>query len=89
MRLAAQAQPGEREALANHGPLPLAEILAIPAPERATRLPGVQNYIDPDECIDCGACLPTCPVSAIYQEDDLPPEERGAAEANAAFFATR
>ena len=27
---------------------------------------GVEHlYIDPDECIDCGACVPACPVSAI------------------------
>jgi ferredoxin len=26
-------------------------------------------YIDPDECIDCGACEPACPVSAIGPED--------------------
>jgi len=29
-------------------------------------------YIDPDECIDCGACVPECPVEAIYPEDELP-----------------
>ena len=29
-------------------------------------------YIDPNECIDCGACEPTCPVQAIYAEFDLP-----------------
>jgi ferredoxin len=28
--------------------------------------------IDPDECIDCGACEPECPTSAIFAEDDLP-----------------
>ncbi|MCB9733064.1 MAG: ferredoxin family protein [Deltaproteobacteria bacterium] len=28
--------------------------------------------ISPDECIDCGACEPECPVNAIYEEDDLP-----------------
>ena len=32
-------------------------------------------YIDPDECIDCGACEPACPVSAVYAEDDVPEEE--------------
>ena len=31
-------------------------------------------YIDPDECIDCGACEPACPVSAIYAEEDVPEE---------------
>jgi ferredoxin len=31
-----------------------------------------QLYIDPVECIDCGACVPVCPVSAIFAADDLP-----------------
>ena len=29
-------------------------------------------YIDPEECIDCNACLPECPVEAIFPEDDVP-----------------
>ncbi len=29
-------------------------------------------YINPDECIDCGACEPECPVEAIFPEDALP-----------------
>lgn len=29
-------------------------------------------YIDPEVCIDCSACIPECPVEAIYEEDDLP-----------------
>ena len=28
--------------------------------------------IDPEECIDCGACIDECPVSAIFPEEDLP-----------------
>lgn len=32
-------------------------------------------YIDPEECIDCGACVPECPVEAIYDESELPEEE--------------
>jgi len=28
--------------------------------------------IDPEECIDCGACVDECPVTAIYPEEDLP-----------------
>ena len=35
-------------------------------------------FIDPEECIDCGACEPTCPVSAIFAEDDLPEEKQPA-----------
>jgi len=33
-------------------------------------LVGKQLYINPDECIDCGACLPECPVDAIYTSED-------------------
>lgn len=29
-------------------------------------------YISPDECIDCGACEPECPVTAIFPEEDVP-----------------
>jgi ferredoxin len=29
-------------------------------------------YIDPDTCIDCGACIPECPYEAIFTEDDVP-----------------
>lgn len=29
-------------------------------------------YIDPDTCIDCGACVPACPYGAIFPEDDVP-----------------
>ena len=31
-----------------------------------------QLYIDPAECIDCGSCVPVCPVTAIFPLDDLP-----------------
>ena len=43
-------------------------------------------YIDPDECIDCGACEPACPVSAIYAEDDVPEEEEMYKEINVLWF---
>ena len=29
-------------------------------------------YIHPDECIDCGACVPECPVEAIFAETEVP-----------------
>jgi len=29
-------------------------------------------YIHPDECIDCGACVPACPVEAIFPLDETP-----------------
>ena len=31
-------------------------------------------YIHPDECIDCGACEPECPVSAIFEQSAAPGE---------------
>ena len=37
-------------------------------------------YINPDECIDCGACLPECPVSAIYEDEDEAIEKDGTDE---------
>ena len=43
-------------------------------------------YIDPDECIDCGACEPACPVTAIFEEDDVPDEEKVYTEINALWF---
>ena len=32
--------------------------------------------IDPDECIDCGACEPECPVEAIFPEEDVPEDQQ-------------
>ena len=32
--------------------------------------------ISPDDCIDCAVCIPECPVSAIFHEDDLGSEQR-------------
>ena len=43
-------------------------------------------YIDPDECIDCGACEPECPVEAIFAEEDLPDEWSRFAEINTKYF---
>ena len=41
--------------------------------------------IDPDECIDCGACEPECPVEAIYPEDVVPQSEARFVAVNAAY----
>jgi NAD-dependent dihydropyrimidine dehydrogenase PreA subunit len=43
-------------------------------------------YIDPDECIDCGACEPECPVTAIFAEDALPEQWHNFIQINADFF---
>ncbi|GAA4880707.1 ferredoxin [Actinomycetospora straminea] len=43
-------------------------------------------YIHPDECVDCGACEPVCPVEAIYYEDDVPEAWSVFTADNARFF---
>ena len=43
-------------------------------------------YIHPDECVDCGACEPVCPVEAIYYEDDVPEQWKEYYTANVEFF---
>lgn len=39
--------------------------------------------INPDECINCGACVVECPVKAIYEDIDVPPDEHDFIEINA------
>ena len=43
-------------------------------------------YIQPDECVDCGACEPVCPVEAIYYEDDIPSQWKDSSKINTEFF---
>ncbi len=43
-------------------------------------------YIHPDECVDCGACEPVCPVSAIFYEDDVPADQKDYKDAMVEFF---
>ena len=45
-----------------------------------------QYYINPDECIDCGACEPECPVDAIYAEDEVPEEYQRFIAINKDYF---
>ncbi len=40
-------------------------------------------YIHPDECIDCEACVPECPVEAIYHEDNVPDDQQEYIKLNA------
>jgi NAD-dependent dihydropyrimidine dehydrogenase PreA subunit len=44
-------------------------------------------YIQPDECVDCGACEPACPTEAIFYEDDVPADQAAFVQVNAEFFA--
>jgi ferredoxin len=43
---------------------------------------GDMLYIDPDECIDCAACVPECPVEAIFAEDEVPSDQTEWTEVN-------
>ncbi len=43
-------------------------------------------HVDPDECIDCDACVTACPVNAIVPEADVPPEWHAFIAENAAFY---
>ena len=43
------------------------------------------HVIDPEECIDCGACEPECPVEAIFPEDALPDKWQPFVEINYAY----
>ena len=43
-------------------------------------------YIHPEECVDCGACEPVCPVEAIFYEDDVPAQWKEFTATNATWF---
>jgi NAD-dependent dihydropyrimidine dehydrogenase PreA subunit len=45
-----------------------------------------QLFIHPDECIDCGACEPECPVTAIFPEEDTPANMRQYVQINRDVF---
>jgi NAD-dependent dihydropyrimidine dehydrogenase PreA subunit len=45
-----------------------------------------QLLIHPDECIDCGACEPVCPVKAIFVEDETPEQWKNFIALNKQFF---
>lgn len=44
------------------------------------------SYINPDLCIDCGACVNACPVEAVYYEAELPAEKDDYLQFNERFF---
>lgn len=45
-----------------------------------------QLFINPEECIDCGACEPACPVSAIFEESAVPEQWTEYVKINADYF---
>jgi len=45
-----------------------------------------QLFVDPAECIDCGACVPACTSDSILAEDDVPEDKKAFVEKNASYF---
>ena len=45
-----------------------------------------QLYVNPAECIDCGACVPVCPTQSIFVLEELPEEQKAFIEKNAAYY---
>ena len=73
-----------------HGPIDIdgagAEVKKL---KKEGKLEGLQLFINPDECIDCGACVPACPPDAIYESEDECINEEGDEESvkkNYEFF---
>jgi ferredoxin len=46
-------------------------------------------YIDPNECIDCGACEPVCPTEAIFANDAVPDDQKAWIEVNALWYSDK
>ena len=71
-----------------HGPIDITGAGAEVAEMTKSQLIGKSLYINPDECIDCGACIPECPVDAIYEteEDAIADGEKEAVINNYKFF---
>ncbi len=57
-----------------------------PAPGEPEFEQAEQLYLNPDECIDCGACEPACPVSAIFEESAVPAEWQNFIKINADYY---
>jgi len=57
-----------------------------PRKDEAGFAEAVQLYIEPDTCIDCGACEPACPVQAIFPNDGVPEQWQSYITTNAAYF---
>jgi len=54
-----------------HGPIDVQGAGAEIARDGRDAFPGGQMYINPDVCINCGACEPECPVTAIYEDETI------------------
>lgn len=57
-----------------------------PKKDESTFEEAKQLFVDPVECVDCGACVPVCPATAIFALDDVPAENQASIQVNAAYF---
>ena len=57
-----------------------------PKKDEAAFEAATQLYVNPVDCIDCGACVPVCPTNSMFALDELPAESARFAEINAAHF---
>jgi ferredoxin len=58
-----------------------------PEPDEPGHAEAEMLFIDPEECIDCGACAEACPVEACVAEEDVPEMWQHYVSLNASFFA--
>jgi ferredoxin len=45
-----------------------------------------QVYVDPANCIDCGACIPVCPSNSIFPMDEVPADKQQFIAINEAHY---
>jgi ferredoxin len=57
-----------------------------PTPEEDGYADVPQLYIHPEECIDCGACIPVCPTESIFVLEEVPEQYKDAIARNRAYF---
>jgi NAD-dependent dihydropyrimidine dehydrogenase PreA subunit len=57
-----------------------------PTKDEADFATAPQLYVNPVECIDCGACVPVCPTTSIFVVEELPEELKPFIEKNAAYY---
>ena len=46
-------------------------------------------FINPDDCIECGACEPSCPMSAIFSDDRVPADQKEFIDLNVNYFSDK
>ena len=57
-----------------------------PTKDEADFATAPQLFVNPAECIDCGACMPVCPTGSIYTTEDVPEDHKHFIAKNAAHF---